>query len=81
MSAVDLNLQLKFLNELEDALADALKRYSEETPEKVAELKYMKGEVDRARRIVSERMVEESVDRSPSRRSATEQVLQEAAYS
>lgn len=62
MSSVDLGLQLKFLNELEDALQDALKRYSDDSPEKLAELNYMKSEVLRARRVVSERMAIEAVD-------------------
>ncbi|RMB01520.1 hypothetical protein [Eilatimonas milleporae] len=53
---VNLELQLKFLSDLEEALADALTRYAEESPEKKAELEYMKREVDRARRIVADRM-------------------------
>lgn len=53
---VNLELQLKFLNELNDALADALGRYHDEGPEKLAELKYMQQEVARARRVIAERM-------------------------
>lgn len=56
MPKVNLELQLKFLTELDEALTDALERYSDDGPEKLAELTYMKKEVTRARRIIVERM-------------------------
>ncbi|MFC3050616.1 hypothetical protein [Kordiimonas pumila] len=56
MPNVNLDLQLKFLTELDEALTEALARYSEDGAEKLAELTYMKKEVTRARRIISERM-------------------------
>ena len=56
MPTVDLEMQLKFLGELEDALGDALVRYSEDKAEKRAELKYMKNEVLRAQRMIRDKM-------------------------
>ena len=66
MPTVNLELQMKFLCELDEALTDALNRYVDDGAEKLAELKYMKSEVIRARRIISERM-ENDDDRRPSR--------------
>jgi len=66
MPTVNLELQMKFLKELDEALSDALGRYSDDGAEKLAELKYMQSEVIRARRIISERI--ESDDK-PARRS------------
>lgn len=56
MPTVNLELQMKFLKELDEALADALTRYGDDGEEKIAELKYMKNEVGRACRIIAERM-------------------------
>ncbi len=56
MPTVNLELQMKFLRELDEALTDALGRYSDDGAEKLEELKYMKNEVLRARRIISERI-------------------------
>jgi len=56
MPKVNLELQMKFLKELNEALEDALGRYASDGPDKLAELEYMKKEVVRARRIISERM-------------------------
>lgn len=77
MPKVNLDLQLKFLNELETALADALSRYSEDSEEKLAELTYMQKEVRRAKRVISERL--ESEDK-PSRQ-YRQSTYQEVAYS
>lgn len=68
MSNVNLELQLKFLRDLDDALSDALEKHPEETPEKLSELSYMKQEVARARRIVSKRLVDEGHAPSPVKR-------------
>jgi hypothetical protein len=59
MPTVNLELQLKFLSELESALADALSRYSGEGAEKLAELKYMQREVERAKRVIADRREDE----------------------
>ncbi|WCL54162.1 hypothetical protein [Gimibacter soli] len=59
MPTVNLELQLKFLNDLEAALADAMQRFSADGPEKLAELKFMQAEVDHARRIVAARILED----------------------
>lgn len=82
MPNINLELQMKFLNELNEALADALDRYSGEGAEKLAELNYMKQEVARARRVITERMDKEGTDepRRPARRHASEQ-YPEAVYS
>ncbi len=77
---VNLELQLKFLNELNDALADALGRYHDEGPEKLAELKYMQQEVARARRVIAERMDGDD-NRASSRSRIRRDDFQEAAYS
>lgn len=78
MPRVNLELQMKFLMELDEALKDALGRYEEEGAEKLAELEYMKKEVSRAQRIISERMSREAKDgRQDSYREAA---YQEVAY-
>lgn len=59
MPTVNLELQLKFLNDLEAALTDALQRFEADGPEKLAELKFMQAEVDHARRIVAARLMED----------------------
>ncbi len=56
MPKVNLELQMKFLAELDEALKDALGRYADDGEDKLAELEYMKKEVVRAQRIISERM-------------------------
>ncbi len=81
MPTVDLDLQLKFLNELDEALSDALHRYDDDGPEKLAELKYMRAEVTRARRIVAERMACENIRETSAKHRFAEPVLQEAAFS
>ncbi len=76
MTKVNLELQLKFLDQLEDALAEAMERYAEKGEARLSELTYMQQEVLRARRIVSDRIVDER----PSRKSYTRDVeYQEAA--
>lgn len=77
MPTVNLDLQLKFLNELETALADALGRYSGESDEKLAELTYMQKEVQRAKRVISERLETEEKPR----RQYRETDYREVAYS
>jgi len=78
MPNINLDLQLKFLNELEDALKDALDRYSDDSDEKLAELKYMQREVLRARRIIAERA--SSTDKRERRRAVQQDAgLREAA--
>lgn len=79
MPTVNLELQMKFLRELDEALSDALNRYSDDGAEKLAELKYMKSEVLRARRIISERM--EANDKSDRRVSHFADDYREAVYS
>ena len=59
MSNVNLDLQLKFLDQLEDALAEAMQRYADKGESKLSELAYMQREVDRARRIVASRQVDQ----------------------
>jgi len=78
MPTVNLELQMKFLRELDEALSDALGRYSDDGAEKLAELKYMKSEVVRARRIISERM--QASDKSDRRSSGFASEYREAAY-
>lgn len=78
MPTVNLELQMKFLKELEDALSDALGRYSDDGAEKLAELKYMQNEVLRARRIISERL--ETGEKPASRTARISDGYQEAAY-
>ena len=56
MPTVDLELQLKFLKELDGAIEDALTRYSDQSADKLSELNYMKSEVDRARAVVAARL-------------------------
>lgn len=63
MPKVNLELQLKFLNELETALADALQRYSDDGAEKLEELTYMQREVQRAKRVIAERKKSEQAPR------------------
>lgn len=77
MPTVNLDLQLKFLNELEEALKDALERYAGDGAEKLAELKYMQREVERAKRVIAER---KDVEDAPHRRYATSG-YHEAVYS
>ncbi|WP_374765067.1 hypothetical protein [Yunchengibacter salinarum] len=56
MAQVNLELQMKFLNELDEALSEARARYRDESAEKRAELDYMKQEVTRAKRLVHDRL-------------------------
>jgi hypothetical protein len=81
MPNVNLELQLKFLNELNEALDDALGRYSEEGPDKLAELKYMRQEVARARRVIAERMDRDDTDIRQRRSRPRFDDFQEAAFS
>jgi len=84
MPTVNLELQMKFLRELDEALTDALSRYNDEGPEKLAELKYMRSEVHRAQRIITERMDEPKSDKPKSgKRSAARysEDFREAAFS
>ena len=59
MPKVNLEIQMKFLTELDEALTDALGRYADDGAEKLAELEYMKKEVVRAQRIITERITDE----------------------
>ena len=77
MPTVNLDLQLKFLNELEEALSDALQKYAGDGAEKLAELKYMQREVERAKRVIADRKGE---NEEPRRRYAAEG-FREAAFS
>lgn len=77
MPTVNLDLQLKFLVELETALEDALAKYSGEGAEKLAELNYMREEVLRAKRVIAERKEREV---KPRRQFAASE-YQEVAYS
>lgn len=77
MPTVNLDLQLKFLIELETALEDALSKYSGDGAEKLAELKYMRKEVLRAKRVIAERMASEVKPR----RQYSAPEYQEVAYS
>ena len=56
MSTINLELQLKFLAQLDDALGDALSRYNADGDDKVEELNYMREEVMRARKVVACRL-------------------------
>ncbi len=77
MPTVNLDLQLKFLMELETALADALDCYADDGAEKLAELQYMQREVQRAKRVIATRAKSEDAPRR--RYNAPE--FQEVAYS
>ena len=77
MPKVNLDLQLKFLSELESALTDAIGRYADESDEKLTELAYMQKEVRRAKRVISERM---DNDDQPRRRYSAES-YREVAFS
>jgi len=79
MPTVNLELQMKFLKELDEALSDALGRYADDGAEKLAELKYMKSEVIRARRIISERMEADNVSGRRTKRFSED--YREAAFS
>ncbi|MFC4346256.1 hypothetical protein ACFO5Q_00165 [Kordiimonas lipolytica] len=82
MPTVNLELQMKFLTELNEALTEALDRYADEGADKLAELNYMKQEVARARLVIAERMDDESDDGKSGRRSRRMTGgFQEAAYS
>ena len=82
MPPIDLELQMKFLKELDDALKDALSRYCDDTAEKRAELKYMKSEVLRAQRILKKRMTETpALDAKAPRRAVALDGYQEAVFS
>ena len=50
MPSIDLELQLRFLKELEDALKTALVKYATAGAAKVAELEHMQQEVDHAKK-------------------------------
>ena len=56
MLSIDYSIQLKFLNELNSALTDALKKHGNESAEKLKELEYMQSEVKRAQRVVNARI-------------------------
>ena len=79
MPTVNLELQLKFLNELDTALAEALDRYESDGPEKLAELEYMQREVVRARRVINERLQRRDPDTAVRSRRDTDS-YREAAF-
>lgn len=81
MPTVNLELQMKFLKELDEALADALTRYNDDGEEKIAELKYMKSEVDRACRIIAERMNDTPREKRVAAVSYVRENQREAAFS
>ncbi len=82
MPKVNLELQMKFLSELDEALKEALGRYADDGAEKLAELEYMKSEVTRARRIIASRMKGEGRVSRPKRQSAIQaDIYREAAFS
>lgn len=83
MPSINLELQLKFLNELDEALKDALGRYSDEGAEKLAELEYMQREVLRARRIIAERVSTEGKEPARGRvaKSYKDEAFREVAFS
>lgn len=78
---VNLELQLKFLNQLQSAVTDALGRFEDQDDNKLAELQYMEREVRRAQRMVNERMDEKIVQkpRAARRYDSTDDVRQTAA--
>ena len=78
MPTVNLELQMKFLAELDEALTDALGRYADDGADKLSELKYMKSEVTRARRIVAERL--ETADNETREKRFTNNDVREAAF-
>ncbi|MBV1900239.1 MAG: hypothetical protein KUG56_01055 [Kordiimonadaceae bacterium] len=77
MPKVNLEIQMKFLTELDDALTDALGRYADDGAEKLAELEYMKKEVVRAQRIITERITDEDAANDAA---YPREALREAAY-
>ncbi|MBL4838974.1 MAG: hypothetical protein JKY34_15510 [Kordiimonadaceae bacterium] len=77
MPKVNLEIQMKFLTELDEALTDALGRYADDGAEKLAELEYMKKEVVRAQRIITERITDEGAANDAA---FPREVLREAAY-
>lgn len=81
MPTVNLELQLKFLSELDSALAEALGRYSGESAEKLAELEYMQREVTRARRVINDRLKHVGEDKARSARGRKDEMFHEAAFS
>jgi len=70
---VNLELQMKFLDQLQSAVTDALERFDNADRKKVAELEYIDKEVQRARRIVSTRIEDRSDRQSPATDPATVQ--------
>lgn len=56
MPSIDYSIQLKFLNELNNALTDALQKHGDAGSEKLKELEYMQSEVNRAQRVVNARI-------------------------
>lgn len=70
MSKINLELQLKFLAQLDAALGDALTRHDKDNDDKVEELHYMREEVMRARKVVACRLDNDKV--SSLQRKATE---------
>ncbi len=82
MPTVNLELQMKFLTELNEALTEALDRYADEGADKLAELNYMKQEVARARLVIAERMDHDADEKKSDRRSRRMAGgFQEAAFS
>lgn len=79
MPTINLELQLKFLRDLDQALEDALAQYQDDGAEKLAELNYMKQEVARARRIVTKRLSENKADSGKG--SYNEEALPKVAFS
>ena len=81
MPTVNLELQLKFLNELDSALAEALGHYNDESPEKLAELEYMQREVTRARRVINDRLKHSDDNKISASRRRKDDAYREAAFS
>ena len=62
MPTVNLELQLKFLRDLDVALDDALVQYRDVSPDKLGELSYMKQEVERAKSVIGRRLSETKLE-------------------
>ena len=70
MPIVDLELQLKFLQQLEGALSDAMVKYEDADVSKKNELEYMKREVDRAQAVVANKIAVTKKEESSFKRTA-----------
>lgn len=60
MASVNLDLQIRFLKDLERALDEALEKHAHVGDGKLSELTYMRREVERASKIVTSRATTEN---------------------